>query len=100
MDIEGLRFTKLTLEGTHWDATAEETPRRSGQSQGDTKREISGPRSPYEATVAYTARIGESRKSPVRILGYSDTKKNIEIGLQKDATAKEGLNTRIAISEN
>ena len=37
-----------------------------------------------------TKRIGESGRTPIRNLGYSDTEKNVKTGLQWDATAKEG----------
>ena len=73
---------KNTGVGLKWDATAGETPRRGGQSQGNTKAEPSTPKSNYEATMAETKRIQESGRTPISNLGYSDTK--------KDATAKEG----------
>ena len=45
--------------GIQRDATTEETPRRSDQSQGDAKGEYSGPRSNNKATLAKTKTTGE-----------------------------------------
>ena len=75
--------------GLQRDATAEETPRRSGQSQGDTKGEISGPRSHIEAMLAETKTTGESGRTLVRNPKHSATNKNIGVGIQRDATTGE-----------
>ena len=95
--LNGTRFQGRTLHLTpaeaenhprgsiQRDATAEETPRRNGQSQGDTKGEISGPRSHNEATLAKTKTTEESGRNP----SHSTTNKNIGVGLQRDATAVE-----------
>ena len=69
------------------DATAEKTPRRSGQSQGDTKGEISEPRSHNVAMLAKTKTTGESGRTLGRKLSHSATDKNIGVGLQRDTTA-------------
>ena len=41
--------------------------------------------------MAETERIGESGKNPTRNLGYPDTEKNVEIGLQRDVTMEGRL---------
>ena len=99
--LNGTRFQGRTLHLTpaeavnhpqgsiQRDATAEETPRRDGQSQGDTKREISGPRTHNEAMMAETNMTGESNRTLIRKLNHSATNKNIGVGLQRDATAVE-----------
>ena len=74
--------------GRQWDANREGARRRSGQSQGNTKTEPSMPKSNHKATMAKTKRTGESGKTHIRILGYPDTKNNVKIGLQRDATAE------------
>ena len=85
----GYPDTKKNVEiGLQRDGTAEGTPRRGSQSQGNTKAEPSMPKSNYKATMAKTKRIGESGKTSIRNLGYPDTKKNVEIGLQRDATVE------------
>ena len=77
--------------GLQRDATAEETPRRSGQSQGDTKGEISGPWSHNEAMLAETKTTGESGRTLGRNPSHSATDKNIGVGLQRDPTTGETL---------
>ena len=75
--------------GIQRDATAEETPRRDSQSQGDTKGEISGPRSHNEARLAKTKTTEEFSRTTGRNPSHSATDKNIGVGLQRDATAGE-----------
>ena len=99
--LNGTRFQGRTLHLTpaeaenhprgsiQRDATAEETPRRNGQSQGDTKGEISGPRNHNETMLAETNTTGESDRTLVRKLNHSATNKNIGVGLQRDPTAGE-----------
>ena len=67
--------------GLQRDASAEETPRRNGQSQGDTKGEISGPRNHNEAMLAKTNTTEESDRTLVRKPNNFTTNKNIRVGL-------------------
>ena len=61
----------------------EGTPRRSDQSQRDTKGEISGPRSHNKAMLAETEMAREPGRILIRNLDPSTSKKDIETLLAK-----------------
>ena len=87
--LNGTGFQDRTLEltpnarevsrvGSQRDATTEGTPRRSDQSQGDTKGEISGQRSHNKSMLAETKTAREPGRIFIRNLSHRTAKKDIE----------------------
>ena len=63
--------------GLQRDATAGETPRRSGHIQGDTKETSPRPKGNHEAALAETKTVGRSGRIFITKLNHPTTKEHI-----------------------